>query len=485
MSSEGFLRVDGTKIVRDSVDGKVEEVILRGAGLGGWMAMENFISGFPGCEFQIREALAEVIGEEKSEFFFDKYLEHFFTEADAAFFHSLSLNCIRIAVSHRHFESQDNPRVLRSNAFVHLDRAIAACAAHGIYTIIDLHTAPGGQNGGWHSDHGTHLGSFWRHRNLQDSAVWLWERFAERYKDNTWIAGYNLLNEPADPHPRAERLLGVYDRLIAAVRAIDKKHIIFLDGNTYAADFSTFPNDVRSRWGENVAYAIHDYSVFGFPKGGVYEGTDEQREKIRRGYARKRAWMDERGLCVWNGEWGPVYARREYEGAETDEINKRRYAVLKEQLGLYQEDRLSWSIWLYKDIGFQGMVHVSPDTPYMKLFKEFLHKKHRLAVDSWGSNDASVKDIYQPIADLIKENVPDEAHQHLYPWPNWSVEERVNRLARATLVAEYLVKEWAEHMRGMEKPQLEELARSFHFDNCLQRDGLNEVLRAHAHASES
>ena len=34
--------------------------------------MENFISGFPGCEFQIREALAEVLGEDKTEFFFDK-----------------------------------------------------------------------------------------------------------------------------------------------------------------------------------------------------------------------------------------------------------------------------------------------------------------------------------------------------------------------------------------------------------------------------
>lgn len=34
--------------------------------------MENFISGYPGCEFQIRETLAEVIGEEKATFFFDK-----------------------------------------------------------------------------------------------------------------------------------------------------------------------------------------------------------------------------------------------------------------------------------------------------------------------------------------------------------------------------------------------------------------------------
>jgi hypothetical protein len=29
------------------------------------------------------------------------------------------------------------------------------CAAHGIYTIIDLHAAAGGQNTDWHSDAGT------------------------------------------------------------------------------------------------------------------------------------------------------------------------------------------------------------------------------------------------------------------------------------------------------------------------------------------
>jgi hypothetical protein len=34
--------------------------------------MENFISGFPGCEFQIREALEDVLGQPKADFFFDK-----------------------------------------------------------------------------------------------------------------------------------------------------------------------------------------------------------------------------------------------------------------------------------------------------------------------------------------------------------------------------------------------------------------------------
>jgi aryl-phospho-beta-D-glucosidase BglC (GH1 family) len=38
-----------------------------------------------------------------------------------------------------------NPRVLKQDGFKHLDRVIGLCAQHGIYTILDLHTAPGGQ----------------------------------------------------------------------------------------------------------------------------------------------------------------------------------------------------------------------------------------------------------------------------------------------------------------------------------------------------
>ncbi|TFY76290.1 hypothetical protein EWM64_g7723 [Hericium alpestre] len=149
------------------------------------------------------------------------------------------------------------------------------------------------------------------------------------------------------------------------------------------------------------------------------------------------------------------------------------------------QDRLNWSIWLYKDIGFQGMVHVSPETKYVKHLRPFLQKKHRLAVDSWGADNASVQHIYQPIVDLIKEAVPNEEDRRLYPWPGWSLEERVNRLARATLVAEFLVREWAEYFRGMEEDELEEMAKSFRFENCLKREGLNEVLRAHAKLGEN
>lgn len=445
------------------------------------MTMENFITGFPGCEFQIREALDEVLGRQKAGFFFDKFLEYFFTDADAKFFKSLGLNCIRIAVNYRHFEDDMNPRVLKHSGFTHLDRVISICANHGIYTVIDMHTAPGGQSGGWHCDSGTHIANFWLHKDFQDRLVWLWTCIASQYSTNPWIAGYNILNEPADPNPLHLGLITLYDRLIEAIRKVDDNHILFLDGNTFATDFTKFPDDPKLRWGYNIAYAIHDYSTFGFPKSPEpYSGSPEQKAKMIESYRRKRRWIDERGLCVWNGEWGPVYARKEYDGDETDAINERRYMVLKDQLEMYRKDNLSWSIWLYKDIGFQGMVHVNPSTPYITLLKAFLLKKHRLAVDAWGASDVAVRHIYSPIVDLIKSNVP-EPYQKLYP-PIWDVQERATRISRTILVAEFLVKEWAEMFRGMEEGQLDELAKSFLFEKCVERKGLNAVLRKSATA---
>lgn len=234
-----------------------------------------------------------------------------------------------------------NPRVLKEGGFKHLDRVIDLCAKYGIYTILDLHTAPGGQNTDWHADAGTHIAKFWEHKDFQDRTVWLWEELAKHYVGNTWIAGYNPLNEPTDPYHT--RVIDFYDRVYTTIRAIDPHHALFFDGNTFASDFSHF-GEAHKRW-DNSAYSIHDYSLFGFPSSPEkYIGSETQQRRLRRSYEKKREWMDQRGLCVWNGEWGPVYARKQYEGELTDTINEERYRVLKDQLNIYNK---VWCIPLF------------------------------------------------------------------------------------------------------------------------------------------
>lgn len=86
--------------------------------------MENFITGYPGMEKEHRVAMLKALGKEKYDFFFDKFLEYFFTDSDAKFFASKGLNCLRVPFNYRHLEDDYNPRVLKVEGFKHLDRVI-------------------------------------------------------------------------------------------------------------------------------------------------------------------------------------------------------------------------------------------------------------------------------------------------------------------------------------------------------------------------
>ena len=65
-----YLCVNGASIV----DGSGTPVRLQGPCLGGWMNMENFITGYPATETLQRRALLKAMGPEAYEAFFDQFL---------------------------------------------------------------------------------------------------------------------------------------------------------------------------------------------------------------------------------------------------------------------------------------------------------------------------------------------------------------------------------------------------------------------------
>ncbi|KAF7595253.1 hypothetical protein BBP40_006753 [Aspergillus hancockii] len=469
--ASGFLKVKENKVV----DSNGDEVLLRGAAIGGWMNMENFITGYPGHESQHRAAMKKVLGPEKYEFFFDRWLEYFFTEADAKFFAGLGLTCIRIPFNYRHLEDDMNPRVLKEPGFKHLDRVIELCAKQNIYTILDMHTTPGGQNGDWHSDNTTSYAAFWDYKDHQDRTVWLWEQIAARYKSNPWVAGYNPLNEPCDPEHI--RLPAFYERVEKAIRAVDPDHILWLDGNTFAMEWKGF-NKVLP----NCVYSIHDYASMGFPTGQRYKGTSEQKAQLERTYLRKVEFMTQKNTAVWNGEFGPVYADTNID-ADATTINQERYNLLGEQLRIYDKYNIHWSIWLYKDIGLQGMIYTNPESKWNKTIQPFLEKKNRLWLDAWGRRpSAEPESALRPLVEWIDRVSPRA--KETYP-TSWNTERHLLRNVFQTFLATSFAEEFAELFRGMDEAELDALARSFHFDECVQREGLNEILREHANASEA
>lgn len=337
-----------------------------------------------------------------------------------------------------------------------------------------MHTVPGAQNPDWHSDNPSNYAAFWDHKDHQDRTVWLWEQIAARYKDNKWVAGYNPINEPCDP--KHYRLPAFYNRLEPAIRKIDPNHILWLDGNTFAIEWKFFDNVLP-----NCAYALHDYSQMGFPAGERFKGEPEQVEKLEKQFLRKAQFQHERKCVAWNGEFGPVYSDPRMD-SDADEINAERYNLLGAQLSIYDKYQIPWSIWLYKDIGIQGMVYTDPDGFWKKTIQPFLEKKRQFQTDAWGRHPSKqVEEVISPFVKWIDSICPEAKNN--YP-TNWATERQIIRLTLQTFVANSFSIEFASLFKDMSFEQLDEAAKSFRFDKCLQREGLNKIMSEHAEISK-
>ncbi|MEV4286745.1 cellulase family glycosylhydrolase [Nonomuraea bangladeshensis] len=449
-----MLRVSGNHLVTPDD----QPVRLRGVGLGGWMNMENFVTGFPANESSMRAAVRGVLGEERAELFFDRLLTSFFTERDADLLAGLGMNCVRIPVNYRHWESDERPFEIDPRGFRHLDRVIGLLGAHGIYSVIDLHALPGSQNQHWHSDNPTHVAAFWQHRHFQDRVVHLWEVLADHYRDNPWVAGYNPANEPADV---TGQVIGpFYDRLVKAVRGADPHHVLFLDGNTYSTDFSIF----REVY-ENTVFVMHDYALAGFAHGGPYPGHTRgewcDQDELERTFAKRSRFQRETGTPLWVGEFGPVYTGN-------PEKDAQRYQILRDQLAIYDAEGAGWSLWTYKDVGLQGLVHAAG--PYLDRFGDFLAKKRRLGADRWGSTMEEGADVLGPLHELVETEFPGWD-----PYP-WGARYQSDDLIRHILFAQALLPEYAELFRGLGDDELTALADSFLLERCVRREPLLELL---------
>ncbi|MEV4759107.1 cellulase family glycosylhydrolase [Micromonospora sp. NPDC049559] len=459
MNGLDWLRTDGDRLV----DGSGRTVVLAGIGLGGWMNMENFITGYPATESLHRAQLRRVLGDEGYHRFFDRFLTDFFDTADVEYLASLGLNSVRVPFNYRHFEDDDRPFELKEEGFRRLDRVVEICARAGLYTILDLHAVPGAQNQNWHSDNPTHWAMFWQHRHFQDRVVHLWEALAQRYRDNPAVAGYNPVNEPGDP--TGEVIGPFYDRLEAAIRAVDDRHILFLDGNRYSTDFSAFTEPYP-----NTVYTAHDYALPGIAVGSEYPGVTRgeyfDRAVVERTFLRRTEFMRRTGTPIWIGEFGPVYTGE-------PERDRARYRLLRDQLDIYREHGASWALWTYKDIGLQGLVHAAADSPYLRRIAPALEKKIRLGADSWGGTDTHVRHILDPIDELFDKEFPG-----FDPFP-WGRRAWINLLVRNILLAEPLVEDFGRCFAGVTPAEAETLAGSFAFDRCVRREGLADALREH------
>ncbi len=424
--------------------------------------MENFITGYGANESLMRAEVVAVLGRERAEAFFERLLHAYFNATDADLLASCGFNCVRIPLNYHHLEDDRHPFQVIEAGFSHLDRTIALLAERNIYSVIDLHALPGAQNAHWHSDNPTHLAQLFAHPHFQDRAVNLWEAIADRYKDEPFVAGYNPINEPADP---SREVIGpYYARLVAAIRSVDPHHLLFLDGNTYSTEFDIFTEPF-----ENTVYACHDYVPAGLGYGGPYPGVTRglyhDASSIEAKFLERSEYARRTNTPIWVGEFGPIYTGN-------PDIDAQRSQLLSDQLDCYRRHGASWSLWTYKDIGTQGLAYVAPSTPYRQRFDTFVAKKKRLAADSWGTDGIGPAEVTVPVQELMASEFPD-----FNPYP-WGRADWVRTLLNCIIFAQPLASEYAARLSGATDDELDALADSFLLEHCIVREPLRGQLVA-------
>jgi aryl-phospho-beta-D-glucosidase BglC (GH1 family) len=253
--AQGFLHRQDKKIL----DGSGQEIILIGMGLGGWLVQEGYMlqnSGFANAQWEIRKKISDLVGEANTELFYEKYRDNFIRKIDIDSLKSWGFNSVRLPMHYNLFATNTNPPTFIDKGFQIVDSLLKWCQENQINLILDLHAAPGGQSDEPISDYNPAFPSLWESESNKSLTVKIWRKIAERYKDEIWIGGYDLINEPKwNLPPNNQPLRDLYVRLTDTIRAVDNNHLIFIEGNWFATDF----NGLTPPWDENMAYSFHKY----------------------------------------------------------------------------------------------------------------------------------------------------------------------------------------------------------------------------------
>lgn len=462
----GFLQVKGKDII-DSETSK--KIFLRGVCLGGWLNMENFIIGYPGVECGIRKALREELGEERYQIFFTSFLDSFVTEDDFKFLSEIGATVVRLPFNYRYFEDDVKPGEYNKEGFYYLDRVLEWGKRYKIYIILDLHSAQGWQNPDWHSDNPYGISLLWYDRNYQERVKNLWLFIAEHYKDEPWIAGYNLLNEPTAPN--MDILNKLYKEWVTAIREIDKKHIIFIEGNMY----STIFDGLDEPFDDNLVYSSHNYTIATrmarkYP--GYVGGTYVDKKWMEEAFLSINQWILDRKVPSWVGEFGARYY-----GSINSPTNSdiARLSALKDQLEIFNKYEQHWTIWTYKDLGMMGVIVANPNSEYVKRVKPILDLEKKLGVGLASARRGLIPTKITEITELLAQTIAVEMEDYSLDYKG--LYKRLE-VSISGAIGDILGPLYASQFVDMEEEEIKRMHQeAFEFSNCVKKLRLIEILK--------
>ncbi|GAB6139651.1 cellulase family glycosylhydrolase [Methylosoma difficile] len=338
---------------------------IRGVNLGGWLVLEKWItpSLFDGLAAQDETSFCVELGEQ-AEARLKNHWNCFITRDDFAWLAHVGINAVRIPVGHwlfgdgypyhRSYGDQLFPFVTGGIDIV--DQAFDWAEAFGLLIVLDLHAAPGCQNG---FDNGgiKDVCEWHTHEAYIEHSLTVLERLAARYAGRPALHGIEVLNEPRwdIPTDLLKRYTTDAYRRIRQHCPAEQVAVVFHDGFRPYQEYLGFLSAPEY---QNVVLDIHRYQcfvqedvdldIFGHVQKTLADWKNEAEDIIR-----------ELALPVYCGEWSlgldlkmlKRWAEQATQHGQTEmddfqlALAYRAYAASEL---LTFEKYLGWFFWTYK-----------------------------------------------------------------------------------------------------------------------------------------
>ncbi|WP_428388431.1 glycoside hydrolase family 5 protein [Mucisphaera sp.] len=323
-----------------------DAVILRGVNLGNWFLLEPWMLALDSNDYRdqhdILMTLRQRFGDTEARRLMDVYRANWITARELKHAKAFGFNVVRLPFHYQLLLEYERPYEMREDPFRWLDHAIDLCQQAGLYVILDLHGAPGGQS---HDMPSGRVGenNLWTDEIAQQRTADLWRAVAKRYADHPAVVGYDLVNEPWGDFQQdlREDIVQLVDLLYAAVREVDKDTVIYAPG---LLNGFLFYGDPRSRGWMNTGFTIHTYPGL-FGNG---DPTLDTHERFFTHYMEPlRPTLDRWRVPMLIGEFNPVFR-------EVDRPN-----MLRHHFDTFASYGWHATVWSLRKINPEGMINES------------------------------------------------------------------------------------------------------------------------------
>lgn len=335
-----FVRIAGAHLLAPGGD----TLRIKGTNLGNWLNPEGYMFGFHKANSArfINEMFCQLAGPDCAAAFWRAFKDAYITRDDIRFIRQTGCNTVRLPFHYKLFTDEDYMGLTAAqDGFARIDSLVGWCREEGLFIILDMHDAPGGQTGDNIDDS---YGYPWLFESDASQQLYadVWRKIANRYKNEPAILGYELLNEPIAPYFETQldtlnsRLATLYKRGIEAIREVDRNHIILVGGAQWNGNFRPLAG---AAFDDPVMYTCHRY--------GGEPTPDAIREFILfRDSVNRPMYMGEIGHN--SPEWMSEFCRT------------------------MNDNNIGWTFWPYKKLNGSSFVAITPpvDWPLVVAFAE-------------------------------------------------------------------------------------------------------------------